>query len=77
MEYDLLIKLLVERFPVLGFAICLMSILVIGYTIYLGSRAKKFLLKSKWLGIEITIENYNANEEKGGELPQDEEAKAR
>lgn len=77
MEYDLLTKLLVERFPVLGFIICLMSILVIAYTIYLGSRAKKFLLKSKWLGIEISIENYNAKEEKVGELPQDEKAKAR
>ncbi len=64
MEYDVLIKLLTERFPVLGFVICLISILMITYTIYLGSKAKRFLLKSKWLGIEIenlTLEERSKN----------------
>ena len=45
-----------------GFVICLLSILMATYTIYLGSKAKRFLLKSKWLGIEIKIENLTTEE---------------
>lgn len=62
-----------QNFPVLGFIIYLASMLLIGYTIHLGSKAKHFLLKSKWLGIEINIENYNAKtEEIKGALPEKE-----
>ncbi|MCB9300383.1 MAG: hypothetical protein H6566_07020 [Lewinellaceae bacterium] len=65
MKNYVLIKTLIENFPVLGFTVCMVSMLLIGYTIHLGSKAKHFLLKSKWLGIEINIENYNAKMEEG------------
>lgn len=73
MEYDVLFKLLIERFPVLGFVICLISILMITYTVYLGSKAKRFLLKSKWLGIEIKIENLTPEERSKNTLCKKEE----
>ncbi len=67
--YDWILKQFKEGVTIYTVMLCFGCIMFMGYVIYLGSKAKRFILKTKWLGLEVVFDNSPTFIEKGGASP--------
>jgi len=71
-KYDWILSVFNEGVTIYTVIVCFACIVFMGYVVHLGSKAKRFILKTRWLGLEVIIENSTTNSEKNTAIPLNE-----